>query len=181
MSRLKEEWRPVVGFEGRYEVSDWGNVASLNYNHTGKWGLLSLTPNHKGGYLRVILCKDGKKYYQSVHRLVYEAFVGEIPEGLEVNHMDEDKNNCAVWNLNLLTRKQNNDWGTRNERASKALTNHPAISKAVVAKNPITLKVVYEFPSTMEAERSGGYEHSRICACCNGKQKTHKGLIWQWA
>lgn len=181
MSRLKEEWRPIKNFEGLYEGSDWGRIASLNYNHTGKWGLLSLTPNHKGGYLRVILCKDGKRYYKSVHRLVYEAFVGEIPEGLEVNHIDENKNNNAVWNLNLLTCEQNNNYGTRNERAAKALTNHPAFSKPVFACNPETLEIVYEFPSTMEAERSGGYDHSRICACCNGKQKTHKGLIWQWA
>lgn len=176
----KEYWRPVVGYEGLYEVSNWGRVKRLaglvmrkngrRYPVTEKF--LTLRPNEKG-YIRVDLWKDGEKKTKKVHRLVYEAFVGEIPEGMEVNHMDEDKNNNAVWNLNLLNHKDNLNWGTHNERAAKSK------SRPVVARDA-ERNIIYEFPSAREAGRNG-FDQSHIGACCNGKEKTHKGLFWQWA
>ena len=176
----KEYWRPVVGYEGLYEVSNWGRIASLNYRgKKGWWHLLKLEKDTKN-YSITRLYKNKKGSTKKVHLLVWKAFNGEIPEGLQVNHIDENKDNNCLWNLNLMTPKENSNWGTRNERVSKTCINHPARSKAVVAKDPITLKVVYEFPSVSEAARNG-YCLDNISKCCNGKRKTHKGLIWQWA
>lgn len=181
----KEYWRPVVGYEGLYEVSNWGRVASLNYRgKKGWWHLLTPVLN-KYGYLQVTLCKDEKQTTARVHLLVWDAFVGEDRTGLDVNHIDENKENNSLWNLNLMTRKQNNNWGTGNKRRSKALTNNPARSKAVIAKNPVTLKVVYEFPSTNEAGRNG-YDQSNVVKCCNGcfhrpGNHKYKDLLWFYA
>lgn len=180
MSRLIEEWKPIAGFEGLYEVSDWGNVASLNYHRTGKWRLLSPSPNNKG-YLQVSLRKDGKQTKEKVHLLVWDAFVGEDRTGLQVNHIDEDKKNCAVWNLNLMTAKQNCNWGTGIERRAKAQRNDPKRSKPVIALNNAG-EIVYEFPSVAEAGRNS-FSFGDVAAACRGclnrdGNHQYKGLFW---
>ena len=178
---MKEQWKTVKDYED-YEVSNLGRVKSLGNNKNRKEKLLKPKKN-KWGYLLVTLCKNGIKKYFLVHRLVYSTFVKEIPEGLQVNHIDEDKENNRVENLNLMTSKENNNWGTRNRRAAvkiaATLTNHPQKSKAVEAIDKITGRVVYTFPSTMEAQRQG-FHSGNVSECCNGKQKSHKGFIWRY-
>lgn len=117
---INECWKPVVGFEGIYEVSDLGNVRSLNYNHTGKVKLLS--PSINKGYYQVGLYKNGKQKHFSVHTLVITAFRGPIPAGMQVNHLNENKLDNRLSNLEVVTAKQNLNWGTRNERAGKAIS-----------------------------------------------------------
>ena len=187
----KEYWRPVVGYEGLYEVSNWGRVKRLarvvirkngrRYPVTEK--ILRPAAN-SDGYLVVHLAKDGKQITVQVHLLVWDAFVGENRRGLEVNHMDEDKNNCAVWNLNLLTHGDNVRWGTGIERRAKALTNRPDCSKPIIARNPATLEIIYEFPSTREAERNE-FNRSAVGKACRGcylreGNHTYKGLDWYY-
>jgi len=99
---VHEEWSPVVGYEGRYEVSTLGNVASLNYKRSGRrknlcHGLDSC------GYLQV--CIIGKT--KLVHNLVCAAFIGEKPNGMQVNHKDCDKSNSKLGNLEYVTPAQN--------------------------------------------------------------------------
>ena len=182
---MKEEWRPVRGFEDYAEVSNYGQIHKFERviyfgtNHQSKriqeetW-----TYGYVGGkgYLNVSI---GNKKFR-VNRLVYMTFVGDIPDGLEVNHLDEDKHNNRLDNLNLLSHGDNMRWGTGNARRAAALTNHPKMSKAVQALNPITMEVVYEFPSTQEAQRHG-FKQGSISKCCNGKRKKHKGFIWRYA
>lgn len=111
---------PVKGYEGLYEVSNNGRVRSLNYNHTGN--VKELSPRDNGsGYLYVYLCREGKHKNFRVHRLVAEAFIGEIPKGLIVNHKDENPQNNNVNNLEICTYEYNNNYGTRNKRASAAM------------------------------------------------------------
>lgn len=114
----------------------------------------------------------------SIHRLVYETFIGEIPNGYDINHIDENKTNNRVDNLNLMTHKENCNWGTRNERVSKKLTNREDQSKPV---NQYTKdgRLVKTWLSTREAGRCG-YNIGGICLCCTGKRKTHKGYIWKY-
>lgn len=121
------------------------------------------------GYLRASIGGVDK----GVHVWVYMTFNDcDIPEGYEVNHIDENKHNNRLDNLNLMSHGDNIKYGTRNARVADAL------SKAVQAldKNG---NVVMEFPSTMEAGRQG-FSSSHITECCNGKRKTHKGYIWRW-
>ena len=177
---MKREWKPVKDYERLYEVSNFGEIKSLNYNHTGKEKLLK-SKKDKYGYLTVNLYKNGVRKSFTIHRLVYETFVGEIPEDLQVNHIDEDKENNRVDNLNLMTPRENSNWGTRNARvadARKGLYNIKS-SKAVEAIDKVTGRVVYVFPSMAEAGRQG-FCQSNVTKCCRGKLKTHKCYIWRY-
>ena len=166
-----EQWKPIKGYEGLYEVSNYGEVKSLNFNRTGREKLLSPRKNGNG-YLLVSLFKNGVAKTFLVHRLIYSTFVGEIPEGLQCNHIDEDKENNRVDNLNLMTSKENTNWGTRNARVAAAQ------SKQVEAFDDDG-NVVYRFPSVMEAGRQG-FSAGNISQCCNGKLKSHGGFIWRY-
>ena len=179
---MEEQWKPIEGYEN-YEVSNWGRVKSLNYNRTGREHLLSPQKDGKG-YFFVNLYKNGERKFFTVHRLVYETFVGEIPEGLQCNHIDEDKENCRLDNINLMTPSQNANWGTRNARVAAAHKGKKksyvaaALSKSVEAYDDDG-NVVFSFPSTMEAGRNG-FNSKHISECCRGERKTHKGLHWRY-
>ena len=109
-----ESWRPVVGYEGLYEVSDHGRVRSITREVTYKTGrscaikgrLRALTPDAQG-YLHVSLSRSGVVKHFYVHRLVGEQFVPN-PTGLpEINHEDRDKSNNTSGNLTWVTRLGN--------------------------------------------------------------------------
>ena len=163
----KEYWKPVVGYEGLYEVSNWGRVKSLKF---GKEKILKPSKNKKTkhGYLQVALWKNGqyKRYY--VHRLVAEAFIDNPNNYKEVNHKDENKTNNVVSNLEWCDRKYNQNYGTRTEKCSKK-----------VYQYTLDGKFVKEWESIAECGRNG-FNQGGICKCCNGKQKIYRGFIWRY-
>ena len=166
-----EHWKSITGYDGLYEVSDLGRVKSLKY---GKERILTPRATH-GGYLKVALCKDGKVEQSNIHRLVAKAFIPN-PNNLEtVNHKDEVKTNNTVSNLEWMSQKDNINYGTRNKRASEAL------SKQVQMFDKSTGELLATFPSLMEAERVTGIYHGNISQCCNGKYKSAGGYIWKYS
>ena len=171
----EEVWKPIPDYEGLYEASSEGRIRSVNREVAGKAGSVRILKGKvlkpamtRDDYLQVQLCKGGevKKFY--VHRLVWMAFNGEIPDGYEVNHINEDKTNNKLENINLLTHKENINFGTRNERCSK-----PVIALDEDGK------IVFQFQSIMDAWRNG-FHRSNLLACCRGKLKTHRGLRWEY-
>lgn len=114
----EEIWKPVVGYEGLYEVSSEGRVRSLNYKKQNR--IQVLVQNYSRKYPYLLLCKDGKIKTHLVHRLVWEAFNGPIPDGMQVNHINEVKTDNRLENLNLMTPKENINWGTGIERRCNA-------------------------------------------------------------
>ena len=122
----EEIWRPVVGYEGLYEVSSLGRVRSLDRYVKSKSYRL-----HKGkilspakdttGYLKVVLSCNGKSKTIKVHRLVAIAFLYNPDNLPEVNHLDEDKTNNRVDNLEFCNRKYNCNYGSRNIRRRETL------------------------------------------------------------
>lgn len=152
----------------KYEVFENGQIWSYK---TNKFLKPCTLPN---GYQVVNLSdNEGKIKTYKLHRVVYEAVTGEpIPNCLQVNHIDEDKTDNRFENLNLMSPKENTNWGTGIERCTKAR------SKQVGAYKDGELVLV--FPSTREAGRNGGFNQSHIADCCNGKLKTHKGYTWQY-
>lgn len=101
---MKEVWKQLPGYEDRYEVSCRGNVRSCrNANPVTKY----LSVHVKFGYPKVFLAKDGGAKWFFIHRLVWMAHMGAIPEGLVVNHIDHDKGNPCLENLELTTQKEN--------------------------------------------------------------------------
>lgn len=159
------------------QVSDMGRVKSLNYNKTKTEQVLKL---QEYDYMRVQLWKKGTCKFAQVHRLEYEAFYGPIPEEMEVNHINEDKHDNRLENLNLLTRKENLNWGTAQERAHKKLINNPKTSKIVVQYNLDGTVVKDDWESQKEIERTLGYFQRNISNCCRGKIRTYKGFIWRY-
>ena len=172
-----EIWEDIADYEGLYQVSSLGRVKSLGNYKSSKEKILKLRSDRKG-YLRVDLCKEGKRKTYTVHRLVAQAFIPNLENKLEVNHKDEDKTNNKVENLEWVTRKENINHGTRNERMAKSLQNHKQTSKPIYGINIKTNERI-EFPSTMEAQRNG-FDASNIVKCLKGRLKTHKGYKWYY-
>ena len=180
-----ELWKDIKGFEGLYQVSTWARVRSLDRYVTGNCGVKYFRkgeikkPNiNKYGYKRISLSKDGKQKKIFLHCLVAEAFIPN-PDNLPcVNHKDEDKTNNYPCNLEYCTYKYNNNYGTRNERMKKTLTNRKDRSKKVYQYD-FRGNLIKIWDSTMEASRNG-FNFRNISACCLGNRKTHKGFIWSY-
>lgn len=127
---MTEMWKPIIGYEGLYEVSNMGRVRSLTRisNFRDRSGRINervikgrtMRPQRqKSGYLHVGLSKDGNVTQYRVHRLVAAAFV-DNPEGLyEVNHIDEDKTNNRADNLEWCDHKYNNNYGSKPKRGAR--------------------------------------------------------------
>jgi hypothetical protein len=178
----KMEWKVVVGFPD-YVISDIGQIYSLKSKR-----LLSLHPR-TDGYVNVGLRKSkNERKRKFVHRLVYEAFVGPIPEGYEVNHKDEVKSNNALSNLELLTHKQNMNYGTRTQRAKQGRDKWDTPIKHQLRKLKGRAVLQYTLDgvlvrewNTMAEAQENGYHRNCISDCCNGRKKTHKGYRWEYA
>ena len=189
---IGEIWRTAVYdgiiYEGLYKVSNWGRILSLNYNHTGKPGLMKPYEN-KDGYLEVNLWKNGEPKLCSVHRLIAQTFIPN-PENLpEVNHIDENKTNNFVFlneddsinkeksNLEWKNHRDNCNHGTRNERSAKARIN--GIRSKPVLQFTLDGEFVREYPSLSECERNG-FNKGAVCRCCRGELPHYKGYIWKY-
>ena len=119
------EWEQAEGFS-RYLISTDGKVYSLKSDRLLPQGIT------ERGYKQVVVYNDmGVKKHMKVHRLVYMAHVGVIPNGLQVNHKDENKTNNCIDNLELMTNKENCSYGTRNARISKSMKRYRAKQRAM--------------------------------------------------
>lgn len=101
-----EVWRPVVGWEGFYEVSDLGRVKRTKGGQGARSGTI-LGIRLMKGYPRVVLHATSKKADMLTHRLVARAFIGPEPEGCEVNHKNGNKGDPRALNLEYVTRAEN--------------------------------------------------------------------------
>lgn len=161
---------PVEGYEGIYEISDLGRVRS-------KRGILRPVMNNCG-YLQVGLCKDSKRKWFKVHRLVAMAFVPNMFGLNQVNHINEDKTDNRAENLMWCDCKENINYGSRNERVSEKNTNGK-LSKLVLQFTK-SGEFIREWPSTQEVERVLCYSRGNISMCCLGKQKSAYNYIWRY-
>ena len=138
-----EQWRPVVGYEGRYEVSDLGRVRSLDRIRSNgrKWRGRVLRPvPMERGYLSVNLWLDNTPRMHLTHRLVLAAFEGPAPEGSEGRHLDGNPSNNALFNL---------AWGTHSENQYDQVshgTHHHAALEHCPAGHPYDDANTYIYP-----------------------------------
>ena len=175
-----EIWKPVVGYEGLYEVSNLGKVKTLgkgksNFSKHEKEIKYSVSYD---GYYRVQLYKNGIKRCHLLARIVWSSFNGVIPDGYEVNHIDEDKSNNSLSNLNLLTKADNIRWGTKIKRTAEK-TKNGKCSKPILQYS-IDNQFIKEYPSITEAKRQLGFSTSAISWCCQGKRNTAYGYKWKY-
>lgn len=170
---MVEVWKPVEGYGGLYEVSNYGNVMSLQH---GKPRLLKLLPT-PFGYLRVHLHRNGFVRDYFVHRLVAMHFLPN-PDCLpQINHKDECKTNNRVDNLEWCTSSYNMNYGQISplERARKALSRP-------VEQYTKDGELVGSYESAVHASRETGVLRRNICACCRGEygNKTAGGYVWKF-
>jgi hypothetical protein len=170
-----EIWKPVVGLENRYEVSNYGQVRSLNYRMKKGVSCILRPAKNSDGYKNVHLyARDGGKTYK-IHRLVAEAFLLNPHGFTEVNHKNEDKADNRVENLEWCERNYNMRYGTIADR------NRARQNRRIIATDPNTGAVVHQLPS-MAAAASIGYDPTSISRCCRKARGTeiHKGLRWSF-
>lgn len=178
---VPEEWRPVVGYEGLYEVSNTGRVRN-NKGHV-------LNPVDRHGYLCVNLSDGHTARDNKIHRLVAFAFIPNPGQLGQINHKDENKHNNTVGNLEWCDARYNANYGTRNLRVSMHTSGKPknwsvegmnrirqSKSKPVVGINVRTGETI-RFSSATEAARNG-FNRYCIQRVANGHEKTHKGYVW---
>lgn len=176
---MEEQWKDIIDYEGLYQVSNLGNVKSLNYNHTGKEQILKASKT-KDGYFQVPLWKNGERKWSRVHRLVASHFIpNDDLFKTQINHKDENKQNNNVNNLEWCNLQYNNNYGTRNKRIAKSNTNNQNRSKSV-SQYSLDGTFIREWQSMSEIKRKLGYQQANICYCCKGKYKTSYGFIWKY-
>lgn len=190
---MDSQWRNVVGFENEYMISSNGEVYSILRKRLIKPKISPV------GYLRVCLCRNGEHRYTFVHRIVAEAFIPN-PEGKPtVNHKNEIKTDNRAENLEWMTVKENNNYGTRNQRAREH-TDYKArgIDYYAIArkhdyrnmnnnqKTPVVQidregKAIKIYSGIGEAAREMNVSTAHIWECANNKRRTCKGYRWKYA
>lgn len=175
---MNEIWKDVDGYDGVYQVSNLGRVKSKDHFDCNRRNRIKgriLKPGIKrNGYMQVLLSDcTGKAKNHYVHKLVIEAFIGKCPKDCEVNHIDEDKSNNNVTNLEYVNHKTNISHGTAILRRTK---------KCRKAVQQFTKNGIYiaDFASTIDAEKETGIWHNNISKVCKGKAKTAGGFIWKY-
>ena len=158
-----EEWKDIKGYEGLYQVSNLGRVRNVKYNRLLK--LVCLL-----GYMTVNLSKNNHVIKKRVHRLVAEAFIPNPDNKPTVNHIDEDKTNNRVDNLEWATIQENNTHGSRVQKTSKAV-------KAIdIATGEYNI-----YCSQSQCGRELGLKSSNINRALKGRLRQVGGYVFEYA
>ena len=189
----EEIWKDIVGYEGLYQVSNYGRVRSLNYKRNGTVKILK-NNLMKTGYHRVNLYKGKRKQF-TIHRLVADTFLSN-PEHKEfIDHINTIKTDNRVENLRFVTMTENNNNPISKQKMSESGKKRPAITEKTreklklfgyerKSKNKtrkvicIETGIVYE--SQHEAERATGIPASRISMVCNGIRNHCRHTHWRF-
>ena len=170
MKSTKETWKPVVGYEGLYEVSSKGDVRNLK---TGR--ILKPFYNTKGYVMVNLTSTSNDKTKKLVHRLVAQAFIPNNDQSKTlINHKDENKRNNSVANLEWCTYKYNANYGTRNERMAKSK------SKPIQQLDMKTGLIIATYPSASIASKETGILISSISMVARGIYKSAGRFGWRY-
>ena len=182
---MNEIWKNIKDYEGLYQISNLGRVRSLKRNNTN--GKILKTAINKRGYVIAYFSKNNKKYAKKIHRLVAEAFIDNLENKSQVNHIDGNKQNNNINNLEWVSQSENCKHAYQNKlfekqrnNARKKLSEH-STAKIVnqLDKNGNFIKKWY---SIKEAGIFFGNDKpTSIVNCCKGRNKTAYGFKWEYA
>lgn len=189
MSAVKEVWKAVDGYEGLYEVSDHGRVKSFHFNKNGKIRMLN---NKKGDYFRLPLT-DARGINRTflVHRLVARTFIGDIPLGYEVHHIDGNKQNNVLSNLQIISSKDHKfETIASNPQSIAGMVryNTENMSKPI-DQYSLSGQFIQRYKNAREASEITGVTRRNISQVAAGtpfnnngnKRKQAGGYIWRYA
>ena len=198
---MQEIWKKIITPDGIYEnyqVSNLGNIRSLNYNHTGKEKILKQNEN-RYGYMQVRLCKNSETKNYTVHRLVAMAFMPNVMNYKCIDHRDTNKHNNNVLNLVWCTQKQNANNELSKKKMSKSQKGkhrtEETKKKISVANKGKTLSEEHKkkmsekvicietgeiFPSVNETSRELKISASNISQVCRGNRKQAGKLTFRY-
>ena len=166
-------WKPIREFP-LYEISSDGRVRRVGENKVRKISI------GKRGYPVLSLRKDGKTYVRTLHRLLADAFIPNPNNLPEINHIDGNKTNFSLSNLEWCTRKHNDNHARRTGL-------HKSDGDKAVVQYSLSGVPIAEYKSASEAARKTGASRSAIANVCNRRKnqkgyehKTNHGYIWRW-
>lgn len=176
---MKEIWKDIKGYEGLYQISNLGNVKSLekiindkkNRKYIKKERIMKPMINNSG-YYELILKKEGKSKHYRVHRLVADAFIKNPKNFPIINHKDHNKLNNKFDNLEWCTQKYNVNYDFDRKTFPK---------KVKIKQYDLNMNYIKTFNSMKEIETEYEVSRTTIRFCCLGRNKTCKGFIWRYA
>ena len=185
-----EVWRPIIGYENQYEVSNYSRIKSID--RTVKRGnnilpikerILKPVINNRG-YFTVSLCKDAKYKHVCNHRIAAIIYIPNPEKKLFINHKDGIKINNYIDNLEWSTCSENNqhayDIGLKIGAATGKFGKDNPSSKEVYQIDKFTNKIITQFDSVHDIHRELGFAVTNIAAACRGTQNTSHGFIWKY-
>lgn len=178
-------WKPIKGYEGIYEIGDNGLFHNLRKD---KYTFGSIKNNkHRP---QITLSKNKEQTVKCVHILIWETFVGSIPKGYEIHHINGNRQDNRLENLQCLTKEEHKELHKKN-RVKKEKIKKTDMRKKTIIQYTLDGEFVAEYQSISEAAKKNGLCESNICSCCKQKEipngkggiqryKSVGGYIWKY-
>lgn len=162
---MSEIWRDIKGYEGLYQISNFGNIKGLKYQKI-------LTPKKRNdGYLNIQLYKNNKRKKFFIHRLVAETFLENPKKYPCVNHIDENKQNNNLINLEFCSIKYNNRYSLYKSNKRK---------RRKINQYDLNGNFIMQWKSIKEINRKLNLSYYGIFNCLSGRQNTSCNYIWKY-
>lgn len=176
---MKEVWKDIEGYEGKYQISNLGRVKALDFKRTKKERIMKPHIN-TSGYLAINLYKNAKFKTYRIHRLIAQAFISNPENKPCINHIDGNKLNNSIDNLEWCTHRENTihaiKTGLSSSPTVKYGTDNPKSKK--VKQYDLQGKFLKTWDCISDAGKSLNATH--ISDVCNGKRKSCKGYMWEY-
>lgn len=170
-------WKPISGYEGSYEINNYGLVKNVKTNKIKQTQINDL------GRPYVLIYKNSKPKSLKIHRCIYEAFVGPIPEGYDVHQINGNTKDNMIENLELLPihihRKMHYEEHLKPICKKAAIAAADKTSKCVI-QYTLDGQLVSEYKSVQEVSRQTGINQAHISDVCLGKRHKTGGYIWRY-